>query len=86
MGLSVRQPARAAKGGNLRLMSDVDPFDELVQRLETARARLDSVDTPDAAVEALEELQETARQISTEIDRRRRALSDERGDGQFDLL
>jgi polynucleotide 5'-kinase involved in rRNA processing len=67
-------------------MSNVDPFDELVVRLETARTRLDGVETPDDAVEALEELQETARQISAEIDRRRRALSDERGDGQLDLL
>ena len=67
-------------------MNDVDPFDELVVRLETARTRLDAVETPDDAVAALEELQETARQISAEIDRRRRALSDERGDGQLDLL
>jgi len=82
----VPRPVRAAKGGNLRLMNDVDPFDELVVRLETARTRLDGVETPDDAVAALEELQETARQISAEIDRRRRALSDERGDGQLDLL
>ena len=67
-------------------MSDVNPFDELVVRLETARTRLDSVETPDDAVAALEELQETARQISAEIDRRRRALSDERGDEKLDLL
>ena len=67
-------------------MSDVDPFDELVARLEAARVRLDSVDSPDDAVSALEELQETAREISGEIDRRRRALADERGDGQLDLL
>lgn len=67
-------------------MSDVDPFDELVARLEAARARLDAVDSPDDAVSALEELQETAREISAEIDRRRRALADERGDGQLDLL
>ena len=80
------RPVRAAKGGNLRLMNDVDPFDELVVRLETARTRLDSVETPDDAVAALEELQETARQISAEIDRRRRALSDERGDEKLDLL
>ena len=80
------RPVRAAKGGNLRFMNDVDPFDELVVRLETARTRLDGVETPDDAVAALEELQETARQISAEIDRRRRALSDERGDGQLDLL
>ena len=67
-------------------MTAVDPFDELVARLEAARVRLDAVDSPDAAVAALEDLQETARAISTEIDRRRRALADERGDGQLDLL
>ncbi len=67
-------------------MAEIDPFDQLVTRLEDARARLDRVETPDDAVAALEELQETARQISAEIDRRRRAISDQRGDGQLDLL
>ena len=67
-------------------MTEVDPFDELVARLEAARTRLDAVETPDDAVAALEDLQETAREISSEIDRRRRALADERGDGQLDLL
>ncbi len=67
-------------------MDEIDPFDQLVTHLEDARARLDRVETPDDAVAALEELQETARQISAEIDRRRRALSDQRGDGQLDLL
>lgn len=67
-------------------MTDLDPFDELVAQLEAARARLDSVETPDEAVAALEDLQETARAISAEIDRRRRALADERGDELFDLL
>ncbi len=67
-------------------MAATDPFDELVARLDAARARLDAVESPDDAVAALEELQETARAISTEIDRRRRALADERGDGQLDLL
>ncbi len=67
-------------------MTDVDPLDELVAALEAARVRLDEVDAPDDAVAALEELQETARAISAEIDRRRRALADERGDGQLDLL
>jgi hypothetical protein len=67
-------------------MDEADPFDELISRLEAARDRLDAVDEPDAAVAALEELQEAARGISAEIDRRRRALADERGDGQLDLL
>ena len=64
-------------------MTDADPLDELVARLEDARTRLDAVDVPDDAVAALEELQETARAIASEIDRRRR---DERGDGQLGLL
>ena len=67
-------------------MDDADPFDELVARPEAARARLDAVEGPDEAVLALEELQETAKEIAAEIDRRRRALADERGDGQLDLL
>ena len=67
-------------------MTDVDPLDELVARLEAARVRLDEGDAPDDAVAALEELQETARAISAEIDRRRRALAAARGDGQLDLL
>jgi hypothetical protein len=67
-------------------MDEADPFDELVARLEAARARLDAVAGPDEAVLALEELQETAKEIAAEIDRRRRALADERGDGQLDVL
>ena len=67
-------------------MTDADSLDELVARLEEARTRLDAVDVPDEAVAALEELQETARAIASEIDRRRRALADERGDGQLGLL
>ncbi len=47
-------------------MAEIDPFDQLVTRLEDARARLDRVETPDDAVAALEELQETARQISAD--------------------
>ena len=67
--------------------ADSDPFEELVARLEDARARLEAEDaTPDEAVRALEELQEAARAFSAEIDRRRRALADERGDGQLGLL
>jgi hypothetical protein len=67
-------------------MDATDPFDALVARLEAARARLEDVESPEDAVAALEDLQETAREISSEIDRRRRALADERGDGQLDLL
>jgi len=72
--------------GTLPSMDAPDPFDALVARLESARARLDEADAPDDAVAALEDLQETARELAGEIDRRRRALADERGDGQLDLL
>ena len=67
-------------------MSEQDPFAELVARLETAKQQLEGVVTPEDAVVALEELQETTRQLSAEIDRRRRALTEDRGDGQLDLL
>ncbi len=67
-------------------MSEQDPFGELVARLETAKQQLEGVVTPEDAVVALEELQETTRQLSAEIDRRRRALTEDRGDGQLDLL
>ncbi len=67
-------------------MSEQDPFGELVARLEAAKQQLEGVVTPEDAVVALEELQETTRQLSAEIDRRRRALTEDRGDGQLDLL
>ena len=67
-------------------MTEVDPFAPLVARPEAARTCPDPAEPPADAVTALEDLQETAREISSEIDRRRRALADERGDGQLDLL
>lgn len=68
-------------------MAEADPLDDLLARLEGARARLEGEGvSPDDAVAALEELQDAARAIAAEIDRRRRALADERGDGQLGLL
>ena len=63
-----------------------EPLAQLLVRLQEARDELEGAEGPDGAVEALEALQETAREIATEVERRRRILQEERGDGQLDLL
>jgi hypothetical protein len=45
----------------------------LLARLEAARARLESTDDPEQAVEVLQELSELAREIEAELQRARRA-------------
>jgi division protein CdvB (Snf7/Vps24/ESCRT-III family) len=45
---------------------------ELMKRLETARARLESTQDPEAAVQVLNELSELAREVQSEIERARR--------------
>jgi len=47
--------------------------EELLGRLEEARARLDSTDDPDVAVEVLQELAQLAREVEAELQRARRA-------------
>jgi hypothetical protein len=47
--------------------------EELLARLETARARLESKEDPDQAVEVLQELAGLAREIEAELQRARRA-------------
>jgi hypothetical protein len=47
--------------------------EELLGRLETARARLESTEDPDQAVEVLQELAGLAREIEAELQRARRA-------------
>jgi hypothetical protein len=66
--------------------TETDSLTALVQRLQTASDALDGADGPDAAVEALERLQVAARDLAAEVERRRRVLQEERGDGQLDLL
>lgn len=66
--------------------AESDPLVALVERLQAASGALEGADGPDAAVVALEELQEAARALAGEVDRRRRVLQEERGDGQLDLL
>ncbi len=47
--------------------------DDLLARLESARARLEGTDDPDAAIEILEELAEIARDVEAELQRAKRA-------------
>ena len=47
--------------------------EELLARLEAARARLESTDDPDQAIEVLQELADLAREIEVELQRARRA-------------
>jgi uncharacterized protein (DUF3084 family) len=47
-------------------------LEELLQRLEEARTRLDTTDNPEQAVETLRELAEVAKEVQAEIERARR--------------
>jgi hypothetical protein len=46
--------------------------EELLDKLEAARARLESTDDPDAAIEVLSELSELAREVEAELTRAKR--------------
>ena len=54
--------------------------EDLLARLEAARARLESTDDPDQAIEVLQELAELAREIEAELQRARRAAEADAGD------
>jgi exonuclease VII small subunit len=47
--------------------------EDLLARLEAARARLEATDDPDQAIEVLQELADLAREIEAELQRARRA-------------
>jgi exonuclease VII small subunit len=47
--------------------------EDLLARLEAARARLESTDDPDRAIEVLQELAELAKEVEAELQRARRA-------------
>ena len=47
-------------------------LDELLKRLEEARARLEVTDDPEQAVEVLRELAQVAKEVQAEIERARR--------------
>jgi poly(A) polymerase Pap1 len=46
--------------------------EELLEKLEQARGRLESTDDPDAAIEVLQELSELAREVEAELTRAKR--------------
>ena len=47
--------------------------EELLERLEVARAKLDQTEDPDQAIDVLQELSEIAKQIEVELQRARSA-------------
>jgi hypothetical protein len=56
-------------------MSEQDPvtrLQELLDRLEVARKRLEETQEPDRAVDVLRELADLAKEVQTEIERARR--------------
>ena len=46
--------------------------EELLEKLEAARARLEATEDPEAAIEVLAELSELAREVETELTRAKR--------------
>jgi hypothetical protein len=46
--------------------------EELLEKLEQARGRLEASDDPDAAIEVLQELSELAREVEAELTRAKR--------------
>ena len=46
--------------------------EELLEKLEAARARLESTEDPEAAIEVLGELSELAREVEVELTRAKR--------------
>jgi len=51
--------------------------DDLLARLESARAQLEQTDDPDRAIEILQELAELAKDVESELQRARRAAETE---------
>jgi energy-converting hydrogenase A subunit M len=51
--------------------------ENLLARLESARARLDETDDPDKAIEILQELAELAKEVEAELQRAKRAAETE---------
>jgi len=52
--------------------SPAERLQELLERLEAGRARLEAAEDPEQAVEVLSELGELAREVQVEIERARR--------------
>jgi len=54
--------------------------EELLGRLEEARARLEATEDPDEAIDVLQQLAEIAREIEAEVQRARRAAEADAAD------
>ena len=57
--------------------SSLERAEELLDRLEAARVKLEATDDPEQAIEVLGELAELARAIETEIQQAKRAADEE---------
>ena len=55
--------------------------EDLLARLEQARARLDETDDPDKAIEILQELADLAKDVEAELQRAKRAAETEAATG-----
>ena len=55
--------------------------ENLLARLEQARARLDESDDPDKAIEILQELADVAKEVEAELQRAKRAAETEAATG-----
>jgi exonuclease VII small subunit len=55
----------------------LDNAENLLARLEAARARLDETQDPDQAIEILQELAELAKEVEAELQRAKRAAETE---------
>ena len=55
--------------------------ENLLARLEQARARLDETDDPDKAIEILQELADLAKEVEAELQRAKRAAETEAATG-----
>jgi len=55
----------------------LDNAEDLLARLEAARARLDETQDPDQAIEILQELAELAKEVEAELQRAKRAAETE---------
>jgi hypothetical protein len=55
----------------------LDKAEDLLARLESARARLEGTQDPDLAIEILQELAELAKEVEAELQRAKRAAETE---------
>jgi energy-converting hydrogenase A subunit M len=65
MGLTIRSALMSAEDSLRRA-------EELLTKVEQARARLDSTDDPDAALDVLAQLADLAKEVEAEIQRAKR--------------